>query len=730
MASLEGVSVASSYTSLLKLNGNLDTLVDGDGSNAIQIVDGNGTGSPLYLNKDKLGIGGQPHVNSTLNVKNSSGTAFLYITSANDADSAIVLEENTTAKWIIGNDGNDSDNLKFGTGGGWASETKMTLTSGGLLGIGTASPAMPLHIKNSSGGRIMLHRSAEDSSSLLGSIMFGANDGDTNLAMIAAYHDGATDAGALSFETEVAGGAITEKMRIDSAGNVGIGTESPEEKIHSTGAIVSTGVNNTGATAGTERAFIDLVSNKARIGHFRGTTSAGSGGLQLYTDSVERMRIDSSGNVDIGRGSTQDATLLIHSGSLGDSHLFFDATDGDRSGIIRFKDQGTVAGFINYRHEFDKFEFGAGSASSVNFIIDNNSRISLSNNDAGNNSNTFFGKLAGDSIQSGGNDNCCFGHEAGKALTTGDTNTLLGTKAGTAMATGQNNVMIGNLTGDATDGSSLNVFIGSGAVGASDATQNGTVAVGYNSLHALTSGSGNTAVGYQSMDATDDGSYNTAVGYTSLSANSGDSNTCIGYASGLLITGSMNTTIGTDAGNSITSGTNNVVIGKGSDTDDATATNQTVIGYNATGTGDNEIALGNTSITAIKAQVSSITAYSSDERTKKDIQDYNLKGLDFIKDLQLKTYIYKNPADFPDEIRSSKWNEEGVEKPADPTETQVGLIAQEVEEALKKHGIGNVETYAPTQDSGIKTLTYGNLIFPLIKAVQELSAKVTELENK
>jgi hypothetical protein len=49
---------------------------------------------------------------------------------------------------------------------------------------------------------------------------------------------------------------------------------------------------------------------------------------------------------------------------------------------------------------------------------------------------------------------------------------------------------------------------------------------------------------------------------------------------------------------------------------------------------------------------------------------------------------------------------------------------------MKKHGIGNVETYAPTQDSGIKTLTYGNLIFPLIKAVQELSAKVTELENK
>ena len=159
-------------------------------------------------------------------------------------------------------------------------------------------------------------------------------------------------------------------------------------------------------------------------------------------------------------------------------------------------------------------------------------------------------------------------------------------------------------------------------------------------------------------------------------------------------------------------------------------TNQIVIGQGATGTGNNEVALGNTSISAIKAQVTSITAYSSDERTKKDIADYDLKGVDFIKELNLKTYIYKKPADFPDEIRSDKWNEDGVERLEDPTETQVGLIAQEVESALAKHGVGNTETYAPTQDSGIKTLTYGNLIFPLIKAVQELSARVEELEGK
>ena len=60
MASLTGASIASSYTSLLKLSGNTDTLVAGNNSNAIQVVDGDGTTSPLYLNTDRLGIGAQP----------------------------------------------------------------------------------------------------------------------------------------------------------------------------------------------------------------------------------------------------------------------------------------------------------------------------------------------------------------------------------------------------------------------------------------------------------------------------------------------------------------------------------------------------------------------------------------------------------------------------------------------------------------------------------------------
>ena len=349
------------------------------------------------------------------------------------------------------------------------------------------------------------------------------------------------------------------------------------------------------------------------------------------------------------------------------------------------------------------------------------------------------------------------------------------------MTTGHENVLIGSGAGAGTTATDESILIGYHAGQGANITVDGIIGIGYQALQVLTSGTGSTVVGHQAGSSINVGDQNTAFGYQTLkSATTGEYNVAVGYQALLdnvdgshntavgrlalenfeptnpneghnsalgslagndVSTGTFNTCIGSNAGHddasvNLTTGTQNTFLGAYTNGSGANAGNQTVIGYNADGTGDNEIALGNTSISAIKAQVTSITAYSSDERTKKNVADYDLKGVDFIKELKLKTYLYKNPVDFPDEIRHSKWDakdEDGNlihERPSDPTETQVGLIAQEVEAALAKHGVGNVETYAPTQDSGIKTLTYGNLIFPLIKAVQELSARVEELESK
>ena len=92
----------------------------------------------------------------------------------------------------------------------------------------------------------------------------------------------------------------TERMRIKfDTGKVGIGTTTPVEQLTVFGQVASTSSSSTVNTAGANRAIMDLTGGGARMGHFRGATAAGSGFLRLFTDSVERMRIDSAGNVGI-----------------------------------------------------------------------------------------------------------------------------------------------------------------------------------------------------------------------------------------------------------------------------------------------------------------------------------------------------------------------------------------------------------------------------------------------
>jgi hypothetical protein len=113
---------------------------------------------------------------------------------------------------------------------------------------------------------------------------------------------GAGAGGSLIFNTAAAGttgtslNAATERMRITSAGNVGIGTSSPSVKLDVTGEISSTGRHLTAqgvATSGYQ--FVGDGDS--------GMYQQASNQLQFSTANVERMRIDSSGNVGIGTAS-------------------------------------------------------------------------------------------------------------------------------------------------------------------------------------------------------------------------------------------------------------------------------------------------------------------------------------------------------------------------------------------------------------------------------------------
>lgn len=197
-----------------------------------------------------------------------------------------------------------------------------------------------------------------------------------------------------------------------------------------------------------------------------------------------------------------------------------------------------------------------------------------------------------------------------------------------------------------------------------------------------------------------------AIGYQAISANqsasSGASCTAVGFQALRSTTGASNTALGSGAGFSTTSGTNVTCLGATAAASSATASN--------------EITLGNSSVTTLRCQVTTITSLS-DARDKKDVVALDA-GLDFINAL--------NPVRFTWNMRPTEGLDgEMVQGRKDDPDT--GFIAQDLKAAQEATGIiipGLVYDNNPEKlEAG-----YGKLLPVLVKAIQELSAKVEALE--
>ena len=122
---------------------------------------------------------------------------------------------------------------------------------------------------------------------------------------------------------------------------------------------------------------------------------------------------------------------------------------------------------------------------------------------------------------------------------------------------------------------------------------------------------------------------------------------------------------------------------------------------------------------------------TSDERMKTNIAVSSL-GLNFINQLnpveyKWKDYSYKEKVSSIDEIEDAVFET----KTKTFIRKHYGLIAQEVEQVLKNNGI-KTKDFAPLiydKDSDRYGMRYGEMVGIILKAIQELSAKVTALEN-
>jgi trimeric autotransporter adhesin len=324
--------------------------------------------------------------------------------------------------------------------------------------------------------------------------------------------------------------------------------------------------------------------------------------------------------------------------------------------------------------------------------------------------------------------------------TTGASNTAVGKGALQSNISAANNTAVGYNALDATTTGADNVAVGSNALGANTASNNTAVgayalsanttgslneAMGIYALSANTSGSSNVGIGRWVLVSNTTGSNNIVVGRDALSTNTvGSNNTSIGYQSLKNATGSTNTALGHQAGDALTTGTNNVFIGNATDASAVGATNQIVIGDAITGTANDQVSIGKSSnIVSNDFGTDAVWTRASDVRKKKNIADAVL-GLGFINDLRPVTYQWKPNYEFPKDFAEySEKNHMTLDI------TMHGLVAQEVKEALDKTGVERFAGWSEGAD-GCQRISAEAFVFPLIKAIQELTAKVTELEEK
>jgi hypothetical protein len=230
---------------------------------------------------------------------------------------------------------NTSTSLRINGGGLTQTGGDVNFDSGTLfidedtnrVGIGTIDPQYTLDFGKTSASTIRLISEHNGTA-----IRVGAGGGDNNVTLLRVDgegvldHDGESDSAAYGFSIKYMGGRLgnnnslsifsdnqegsqIEAVTISQDGNVGIGTDNPQEKLEieegnirlSTdigGTVPKYAINWTGGGAGQVAVFsANTSTGEVRMG---ADNSSGTYFTTLYSNGDERLRITSTGNVGIG----------------------------------------------------------------------------------------------------------------------------------------------------------------------------------------------------------------------------------------------------------------------------------------------------------------------------------------------------------------------------------------------------------------------------------------------
>jgi len=427
--------------------------------------------------------------------------------------------------------------------------------------------------------------------------------------------------------------------------------------------------------------------------------------------------INSSGqeNTFIGNGAGNQNSTGTFNTFLGESAGIFN-TSGSLNTFL-----GESAGFNNTTAGENTYVGGSSGASgtTAQFNAFLGAFSGIFNTASG---NTFVGHSAGRENTTG-TSNTFIGRDAGRNNTTAGTNTFVGASAGFNNTTGLQNTFVGNGAGTTNSTGLANTFVGQMA-GKSNTTGNSNTYIGNGAGFSNTTGFTNTFVGQNAGFNNTSGTTNTFVGDRTGQANTtGGSNTFVGEVAGISnTTGTGNTYLGKNAGDSHATNSNCTFLGNAADALLNGVTNSTALGNGAIVNSSNKIRFGNTAVLVIEGQVAYTT---SDGRFKRAVKT-NAPGLEFILGLNPVTYQF-DYAKFSDFLGEENVDHNLLHQKGQKRE--MGFIAQEVEQLCAKQGvdISNI-VHVPEGEADNYSVAYGQIVVPLVKAVQEQQAEIEALK--
>ena len=337
------------------LFGDNDKAIFGDGSD-LQIYH---DGSNSYIRDagdGDLNLRGDAYVRIQ---SQTSGTSLAHFR----ADAEVALYYNNSKKLETTSTGIDVTGTVVADGLTVDTSTLVVDATNNRVGIGTTSPDTALHVNSGTTNTAATFQSTDSTVVIpfidsVGSTQIRSIDGEF------AIRTGG-DAGSSS--------GTLEHFRIDGSGNVGIGETSPSTKLHITSAAPNIRLEDSDTNS-----YGEIVYNTAGGGLLirsdeNAATGASGSNILFETDSSERVRIDSSGNLLVNKTSaalTGAGTAILSTGTHnvtadGDTTLQLNRLTSDGNLITFYKDTSTVGSIGAYNSATAILSGSAGSYSGL-----------------------------------------------------------------------------------------------------------------------------------------------------------------------------------------------------------------------------------------------------------------------------------------------------------------------------------------------------------------------------